>query len=25
MQFKNCAKTKIYDVDLRLRWHWKQG
>jgi len=23
--FKNCAKTKIYDVDLRLRWYWKQG
>jgi len=24
---KNCAKTKIYDVDLRLLiyWHWKQG
>jgi len=20
----NCAKTKIYDIDLRLRWHWKQ-
>jgi len=18
-------KTKIYDIDLRLRWHWKQG
>ena len=23
MQFKNCAKTK--NVDLRLRWNWKQG
>ena len=18
-------KNKIYDIDLRLRWHWKQG
>jgi len=25
MWFYNCVKTKICDIDLRLRWHWKQG
>jgi len=23
--FRTVQKQKIYDVDLRLRWHWRQG
>jgi len=23
--YRSCATTKIYDIDLKLCWHWKQG